>query len=206
MSEKTGLRVGIMGGTFNPIHMGHLLLAQTALTEENLDYILFMPSGCSYLKREDHVLEAAHRLKMTELAISDNPFFKISDMEIKREGATYTFETLKQLKKEQPTDSFYFIMGADCLFSIENWKNPREIFENCTLLAAVRDGASTDSMQEKCEELNNRYRADVKLLPFPETAISSTSIRKKLAEGKSVKYLVPDAVMAYIAEKHLYQA
>lgn len=206
MREKTGLKVGIMGGTFNPIHMGHLLLAQTALTEENLDYILFMPSGCSYLKKAEHVLDAKHRLKMTELAVSDNPFFKVSDMEIKREGATYTFETLKQLKEENPSDSFYFIMGADCLFTIENWKNPQEIFDNCTLLAAVRNGVSTVSMQEKCEELETRFHAKVKLLPFPETAISSTYIRKKVSKGKSVQYLLPDAVRTYIAENHLYQS
>lgn len=197
-------KIGIMGGTFNPIHIGHLLLAQTALTEEKLDSILFMPSGQSYMKNKKEILDAGKRLKMTELAIADNPAFIVSDMEIKRVGNTYTCDTLEQLRQENPQCEYFFIMGADCLFSIEKWKNPQKIFDNCTILAAVRNGVEISVMEARCRELSERYQAKVRLLSFPETAISSTDIRQLLADGKSIRYMVPDTVRLYIEKNKFY--
>lgn len=198
------MKIGIMGGTFNPVHTGHLLLAQTAYNEADLDKVMFLPNGISYMKKNTNVLKAAHRLKMVELAIMDNPAFFASDIEIKRAGNTYTCDTLLQLKDENPQNHYYFILGADSLFSIENWKNPQIIFENCTILAAVRDGVSGARMQEKCKELMARFAADIKLLPFPETDISSTEIRALCAKGKSIRYMVPEQVRMYIEENGLY--
>lgn len=197
-------KIGIMGGTFNPIHIGHLLLAQTALTEENLDSIMFLPSGQSYMKRDKEVLDAGNRFKMTRLATADNPAFFVSDMEIKRTGNTYTCDTLVQLRKENPSCEYFFIMGADCLFSVENWKNPQQIFDNCTILAAVRNGADISVMEDKCRELSERYHAKVKLLSFPETNISSTDIRRRLTDGKSIRYMVPETVRLYIENNKFY--
>lgn len=199
-------KIGIMGGTFNPIHIGHLLLAETALSQEKLHAVMFLPSGKSYMKQEDDILDAQHRIKMVELAIQDNPAFFVSDMEILRKGNTYTCDTLTQLKKAHPQNEYYFILGADCLFSIESWKDPQRIFAQCSILAAVRNGVALDRMQEKCEALKERYGARIKLLSFPETAISSTDIRKKVAEGKSIRYMVPEAVRNYIETNGLFQS
>lgn len=205
MDEARGMRIGIMGGTFNPIHMGHLLLAEAALTEEKLDRVVFIPSGCPYKKQDIEVLDASHRLKMVELAIADNPFFSLSDMEIRRGGNTYTCETLRQLQAEYPSDTLYFLMGADCLFSIEEWKNPQEIFSRCILLAAARNGAGLSLLEDKCAQLSACYHAKVKLISFPETAISSTLIRNHIAGNKSIRYMVPEPVRRYIEKYQLYR-
>lgn len=199
------MKIGIMGGTFNPIHLGHLLLAEAALSQAGLDKIMFLPSGFSYMKQETGVLSADHRMKMVELAISDNPAFFASDIEIRRAGNTYTCDTLLQLKKENPKNAYFFIMGADCLFTIETWKQPQCIFDNCTILAAVRNGVALSLMQEKCSYLSEKYRAEIKLLSFPETAISSTDIRELVLNGGSIRYMVPDAVRMYIEENGLYR-
>lgn len=202
MSHK---KIGIMGGTFNPIHTGHLLLAQAALEEAELDQVCFLPSGVSYLKQENTVLDAGHRLLLTKLAISENPDFTVSDMEIKRKGNTYTCDTLKQLNDEQPENSFYFILGADCLFTMENWYRPEEIFSNCTVLAAIRDDLSLSELKEKAAWLKNRFDADISLLHLPRIDISSTDIRDRVKAGKSIRYMVPDAVRDYILQNGLYR-
>ena len=197
--------LGIMGGTFDPIHMGHLLLAETALSDLELNGILFLPSGCSYMKNAENVLDAKHRLRMTELGISGNPDFYLSDMEIKRSGNTYTCETLKLLREVLPHTALYFLVGADCLFSIENWYRPEEILAGCTLVAAVRDGVPMEKMEAQCGYLAEKYHGDVRLLNFSETAISSTQIRKRIHMGKSIRYMVPDAVRLYLEEHGLYR-
>lgn len=202
MSQK---KIGIMGGTFNPIHTGHLLLAQEALEEAKLTQVCFLPSGVSYLKKDDYILDAVHRLHMTELAVSDNPNFSVSDMEIKRSGNTYTCDTLKQLNEEQPETDFYFILGADCLFGMETWYHPEEIFSSCKILAAVRDDLKLSDLEEKADELRNRFDAEIFLLHLPRIDISSTDIRERLKAGKSIQYMVPEAVRDYILQNHLYQ-
>jgi len=198
-------KIGIMGGTFNPIHMGHLLLAQWALDEVKLDEVWVMPTGVSYLKAGRDVTAPEDRYHMACLAVQNNEKFRCCDMEIKREGYTYSYETMIELHDRYPQDHFYFIFGADCLFSIENWKCPEQIFANCTVLAAVRGDMDTEAMQSKIEELKQKYHADIMLLPFMQLEISSTDIRERINMGKSVRYLVPDDVIAYIEEKGLYQ-
>lgn len=208
-------KIGILGGTFNPIHMGHLTLAEWTREAFSLDEVWFVPTGCSYLKANRDVLPGRERLHMTELALQGNPFFRCLDTEVTREGSSYSYETLELLKSSYPGDDFYFIVGEDCLFSIENWKEPNRIFQSCTLIAASRAGV-TDSgqeessapmqkMEEKRLELQRRFHAEIFLFPFFHMSVSSTDIRGRIREGKSVRYLVPDRVLQYIEEKRYYR-
>lgn len=121
-------KIGIMGGTFNPIHIGHLIIAEKAREQFGLDHVLFMPSGMPYMKDCREVLPGKTRTKMTELAIQSNLFFAISTIEVEREGRTYTYETLEYLRTQNPDTEYYFILGADSLWKIEEWKHPERIF------------------------------------------------------------------------------
>lgn len=163
--ERQGIcmsKIGIMGGTFNPIHNGHLALAEYAMDELKLDEVWFIPTGCSYMKKDvSDILPGEERLMMARLATQDNDRMKCLDIEIKRDGYTYSYETLEQLKCEYPENQFYFIFGADCLFTIEVWRYPERIFENCTVVAAVRNGADVTQMKQKIAELSDKYQADI---------------------------------------------
>ncbi len=198
-------KIGIMGGTFNPIHTGHLLLAEWAMDAWKLDEVWMMPTGYSYMKASQRIVSPEERYRMVCMAISGNEKLRCNDMEIKRQGYTYSYETLEELRKQYPEDHFYFIFGADCLFSIENWKCPERIFANCSVIAAVRGDTPIEEMQQKIKELECRYQADIVLLPFLQLEISSTEIRKRVRQGQSIRYLVPDNVIAYIEEKGLYR-
>ncbi len=201
-------RIGIMGGTFNPIHIGHLLLAEWALEDAALDEVWMIPAGSPYMKSPEEILPGRERLHMAELAVRGSSAIKCLDTEITREGPTYSYETLELLKKAYPENAYYFIVGTDCLFSIADWKCPERIFQNCTLIAAVREGTSMDAMEEKKRELEKRFRATgakIILLPFLNIPVSSTEIRRRIREGKSVRYLVPEDVLRYIREKDFYR-
>lgn len=197
--------MGIMGGTFNPIHYGHLLLAQWAMEEASLDGVLFMPTGNSYMKESSEILSGPERLAMTKLATADRDCFACSDLEIKRSGNTYTYETLEILHKLYPGTQLYFIIGADCLFSIEEWRCAEQIFQSCTFLAAARNGMGMDALEQKRQELLCRYGADIHLMEFPHIEISSTDIRRRCKQGRSIRYLVPDGVREYIESKNYYR-
>ena len=197
-------KTGIMGGTFNPIHNGHLLLAETAREILQLDQILFMPSGNSYMKDASAIASKKDRLQMTSLAIEGNPYFKLSTMETDREGATYTCDTLLELKQLLPEHELYFILGADSLFSIDRWRNPDVIMKNCILTAAVRNGNMAD-IQSKANRLQESFDAKIQLLPERNIDISSTEIRERICLGKSVRYMLPEKVLQYIQEYELYQ-
>lgn len=198
-------KIGIMGGTFDPIHVGHLALAQYAMDEEGLDEIWFVPTGCSYMKEDRKVLSPEERYEMTRLAVEGNPRMRCLDIEIKRKGYTYSYETLEELHKEYPAEEFSFLFGADCLFTIETWKHPERIFANAKIIAAVRNGADIAEMAVQIEKLKHKYGAEIKLLSFINLEISSTSLRERIRSGKSIRYLVPDKVLYYIAEKGFYQ-
>ncbi|MCM1325676.1 MAG: nicotinate-nucleotide adenylyltransferase [Bacteroidales bacterium] len=198
-------KIGIMGGTFDPIHIGHLALAQFAMDEEGLDEVWFVPTGCSYMKKDREVLSSAERYEMTRLAALGNPRMRCLDIEIKRDGYSYSYETLEELKKEYPGEEFFFLFGADCLFAIETWKHPERIFSNAKIIAAVRNGADIADMGSQIEKLRHKYGAEIKLLPFLNLEISSTDLRERVRNGKSIRYLVPDKVLYYIEEKGFYR-
>ena len=200
-------RIGIMGGTFNPIHIGHLMLAEQALESAHLDQIWMIPTGCSYLKTKEGitVLPGTERYDMVQRAIADNDRFRCLDMEIRRPGNSYSYETMEQLQKEYPEDRFFFICGADCLYTIEYWKCADRLFAACTVLAAVRGDADIADMQERIDALEKKFGAQIRLLPFRRIEISSSEISERRRKGLSVRYLVPDAVRVYMEEKGLYQ-
>ena len=198
-------KVGIMGGTFDPIHYGHLMLAQNALDTFSLDEILFVPSGTPWLKESTKVLSKNKRVSMTGMAIEDNPDFALSTIEIDREGNSYSYETIEELKKEQPDTDFYFIMGADSLLEIERWKHPDRLMADCTLLVAVRDDCDREGLEKQISYLTDKYQADIRILPANRMDISSTKIRQMIREGKSVRYMLPDQVIRFIEKNHLYR-
>lgn len=197
-------KTGIMGGTFDPIHYGHLLLAEQTREALNLDEVLFIPSGNPYMKNASHVLDRKIRLEMTALAIEGHPYFRLSSIETDKEGPTYTFETLASLCKENPDCRYYFIVGADSLGSMETWKNPKQIFKSCSIAAAVR-GEQTESMiRETAEGLSRKYQADIHILPSRFVDISSSEIRERVRAGKSIRYMLPERVLEYIDVHQLY--
>jgi len=204
--EGSRRRIGIMGGTFDPVHIGHLMLAERAYEQFQLETVLFMPSGNPPHKRErSDVTDAFDRLEMVRLAIQDNPHFSLDAEEILRRGYTYTNETLQILKSKNPDTDYYFIIGGDSLMAFDTWMKPDVIAANCTLLAAVRDGLNIQTMEQKMNDLHERYGADIRLLHTPDVDISSSQIRMWIQNGRSVRYYIPDAVLTYICNKGLYR-
>ena len=198
-------KIGILGGTFNPIHTGHLLLAETARQSFSLDEVLLIPSGCSYMKDPKEILPGPVRFAMVKLAAGENPCFTASDMEITRQGNSYTCDTLLALKEKYPDSILYYIVGADTIFHMESWKNPAQIFANCVTLAAVRKGYDQKRLQEKIAYLCEKYRTQIYLLPSLYVEISSTDIRSRCSAGKSIRYLVPEPVRHFLEQEGCYR-
>lgn len=198
-------KVGVFGGTFNPIHTGHLILAEAAYEAFDLDEVLFVPTGISNLKDPSIVLDKKQRITLTGEAIGENPHFALSTIETDRPGKSYTFETLELLNKEYPNSEYYLIIGADSLFQLEEWKRPADIMKNAVILAAKRKGATTQELLDRIEELKEKYDADIRLLPCTYIDISSTEIRERIKNGKSIRYLVPEVTENYIKKNHLYE-
>lgn len=197
-----GNRVGIMGGTFNPVHYGHLRLASSAQEQVLLDKVLFIPSGTSYMK--NNVLETQKRVDMVALAIEAYPQFELSLIETQKPGNTYTFETLHDLTKSNPDTQYFFIIGADSLFQIEEWKCPEQIFQLATLVCAVRDDYTLDIIRKKGEALS-KLGADIIYLNTPKWDVSSSEIRARVRRRMPIHDLVPPKVVYYIEQEHLYE-
>lgn len=202
---KTNKKVGIIGGTFNPIHLGHLILAEQAYDEYKLDEILFIPTGISHFKDPSIVLDKKKRITMTGGAIDDNPHFALSTIETDRPGNSYTYETLEELTRINPDTEYYLIIGADSLFQMEQWKNPDIIMKDAIILVSVRKGQSLEELQNKANELMDKYKADIRVLTCPYIDISSTEIRARIKEGKSVKYMITEDTLNYINKFNLYR-
>lgn len=209
-------KIGIMGGTFNPVHFGHIEIANTAKIQYGLDEVWFMPNHIPEYKDEDVILSGHHRMNMIKLAIAGYPYFKSSDFELIRDGHTYTSETLPLLSNIFPKDNFYFIMGSDSLFNFTSWKNPEVILEYASILVAQRYGQSEIQIRSKIKELNQYY--SVKSFHFIESLqirCSSSEIRNLLKNQmlnpmssiKNNSYLIkylPESVIDYIIKYNLY--
>lgn len=199
-------KIGIMGGTFNPIHFGHLLLAETAYWQFGLDEVLIMPTKNTYYKNMSSLVGEKERLSMVSLAIENNSHFRLSDIEINREGMTYTVETLEYLREKHPENQYYFIMGADSLYHMESWKDTDKILSMAVILVAGRESHGTgSSLYSQIDYLENKFGADIRPLRSPIVEISSNDIRRRVREGESIRYLLPDKVVDYIAEHGLYR-
>lgn len=200
-------KIGILGGTFDPIHLGHLIIAEQARDQYGLDRVLLIPSGHSYFKdnRSRKVLPAQTRLEMTRIAARDHAPFEVSDIEVNRPGNTYSFETLEQLRELYPSSELYFIVGADTVCSMRTWRAPERIFAACTILAAIReDQVDPEQLRKESEALARDYGARILSVEIPNIGISSTDIRERAAAGKSIHYLVPSALESYIIENGIY--
>lgn len=200
----TRMKVGIMGGTFNPIHMAHLILAQSSLEQLGLDKVLFMPSKKPPHKQKEIITEDWHREKMVELAIKDNPSFELSRTELEREGTTYTADTLLELTSQNPEVDYYFIMGADSLFQMETWWEPEVIFRLAHIVAAVRGNETRKELRDQAEYLTSKFDAVIHILNTPYLEIASHDLRTMAGKGSSIRYYVPDAVYDYIRLHQLF--
>lgn len=198
--------IGILGGTFDPIHNGHLLLGKQAYEEYGLDQIWFMPSGQPPHKTDHPVTPVWDRCEMVRLAIEGHPYFVFSDFEARRPGNTYTAQTLRLLREEYPQHHFYFIVGADSIYEIESWYHPREVMETVTLLVAGREyEAASCTLEEQIDYLQQKYQASIHRLHCEEVDISSEELREMTARGRRLYKYVPKTVERYIISKGLYK-
>jgi nicotinate-nucleotide adenylyltransferase len=200
------MRIGVLGGTFDPVHLGHLIVAEEARVRLKLDQVIFMPAGQPWLKAGQCLTPGGHRLQMVELAVASNPFFRVASNEVERPGATYTVDTLVELNRELgPNASLYFILGMDSLAQFHRWKEPDQLLELCQLVVVSRPGHQNVDVNDLVARFPQAGPGLV-LLTVPRIEISSTEVRRRVAEGISIRYLVPEAVEEYISEHRLYQS
>ena len=198
-------KIGILGGTFDPIHIVHLMIAEAAYSELSLDAVWIMPTGDSPHKNEKDLTPLSDRLTMIELAVSDNPNLLLSYFEVESGEKNYTYRTAERLSEKYPEDEFYYIFGADSLALFPTWKHPEIIARHFQLVAAERLGSSRETLQALADQVTGQFGARIHLLTIPDFAISSTLIRQRISEGKSIRYLVPENVREYISNSGLYR-
>jgi len=197
-------RVGILGGTFDPVHHGHLVAAEAAMENFSLDKVVFMPAANPSHKQPDSVTEFWHRHLMVVLAVLGNPNFKVSRLEYERGGITYTVDTMRQLRQIYGEGAeLHFITGIDTILDIFSWREPKELFTLCKFIAATRPGYDKRIVEEIFGE---HFKDVIQFLDMPQMDISSSDIRRRVREGKSIKYLVPEAVEQYIRQQGLYSS
>jgi nicotinate-nucleotide adenylyltransferase len=200
-------KIGIMGGTFNPIHNGHLIVTEDVRVKCGLDQVLFIASGQPPHKPDSEVVDANHRYEMVRRAISSNPFFQASRIEIDRGGYTYTVDTLQQLRIEYGAGAdFYFIIGADIISELVTWREYEKVFRMCEFIAILRPGHDWTALNAQIKSNEERYGVRIHPVDSHLVDISSTDIRERCRRGESIKYLVPDEVEEYIMEQGLYRS
>lgn len=208
MDLSSRVRVGILGGTFNPIHNQHLLLAKCAYEQLMLKKVLVIPSGVSYLKAGTNVLPAGIRYDMCMVATKGIPYLEVSDIEIKRQGNSYTRDTLKELLEEDPDRTLYYIIGADTLMMLDKWRDPEYIFRHCVITVASRPGGdrySDDMIKEKISQYETVYSAEIERIDIEISGLSSSMIRESASRGEDISAYVPSELASYIREHNLYK-
>lgn len=209
MHRKRHLKIGLMGGTFNPIHFGHLVTAEEALKQFMLDKVIFIPSGKPPHKTTGSLASTEDRYLMTVIATASNRDFMVSRVEIDRKGRSYTIDTLRYLKdifKERAT--LYFITGADAILEILTWKDPKEITNLCKFIAATRPGydiSRIEYLKKKLFKDADDNDQHIFLMEIPALAISSTDIRSRIKTGRPINYLLPESVCNYLLKHELYK-
>lgn len=198
-------RIAIMGGTFDPIHFGHLVAAEAARDSFKLDRVFFVPSGNPPHKKNYPVTDAKHRYLMTNLAVAANPYFEVSAIEIERPGYSYAVDTVAKFYKTYKQAELFFITGADAILEILTWKSVERLTELCYFIAATRPGTNLEELHHFIQGLPKNIGQKIHIMEVPALAISSTDIRRRVAEHRTIKYLLPEAVEQYIFKNGLYQ-
>ncbi len=200
-------KIGIMGGSFDPIHMGHLMMSEYVRSELDLDEVLFMPTG-NPPHKQIGILEAEKRLEMVKIAIADNPHFTVSDLEVQKKGISYSVDTVLELKALHPEDEFYFLIGSDLLPQLKSWKRFDELATEIEFVLSIRPGFDTitkEDMVHEIADLKEDYGARVTVIETPLYEISSTQIRQRIRDHRSVRYLVKQEVISKIEEAGYYR-
>ena len=199
------IKTGILGGTFDPIHIGHLILAQAAYEQLELDRVFIIPAGRPPHKKDRKGATDEQRIAMVQLAAASNPAFEVELLEMESQEYSYTYVTLQRLHQKYPDDDFYFIIGQDSLETFETWREPARIVEQAHIVAADRPDCDISKMQYQIERNQKLFGGDFIAIECPDIQISSHEIRERTAEGKSCRYYVPDAVFDYMTENDLYR-
>jgi len=198
------MNIGVFGGTFDPIHLGHLIVAEEVRASLGLTGVVFVPAGQPWLKDDRSISPAQHRVEMINLAIADNPHFKLSTTEVDKPGPSYTVDTISVLQQQLGTEAkLFFLLGSDALSELPQWKEPSRLIQICQLVAFTRPGFAPpplESLESAIPSLSQR----VTFVEVPQINISATEIRRRVAQGASIHQLVPQAVERYILEQGLY--
>jgi nicotinate-nucleotide adenylyltransferase len=203
--QHHSMKIGIMGGTFNPIHNGHLIIAEDVREQCGLDRVLFIPSGQPPHKPDTEVIDAQHRYEMVRIAVESNPFFEASRIEVDRNGLTYSINTLQELKRIYGEGvDLYFIIGADVVEELVTWREFRRVFQMCEFIAVLRPGYNNSAFENTIEKNRKDFDAKIRQVQTRLVDISSSDIRKRCERDESIKYLVPDNVEEYIKRFSLY--
>lgn len=204
--DNEKIRIGVMGGTFNPIHYGHLVAAEAARAEFGLNKVIFVPSGNPPHKQNQIIADAEHRYLMTVLATASNPDFEVSRVEVDKDDLTYSVYTIKDLRKVYGENAeIFFITGADAVLELLTWYKIEELLTLCKFIAVTRPGFDKRELEQKIQEISSKYNGEIICIEVPLLAISSTDIRERLRDGKPVKYLLPETVEEYMSKNGLYK-
>lgn len=196
------MKKGIIGGTFDPLHNGHMHIAYEALEKLNLDKIVFIPAGNP--PHKNNITDATTRYNVVEKAIKDEKYFEISDYEVLKEGLSFTYETLEYLNNKETDTKWYFICGVDCLMELESWNNVNTILELCNMVVFIRPGFNEKQIYNQREKIEKKFKKKIILLDLPQMEISSSYIRERVKKGRNVSYLVPYSVNDDIKNLNLY--
>ncbi|MCI8593166.1 MAG: nicotinate-nucleotide adenylyltransferase [Lachnospiraceae bacterium] len=203
--NSSGKKIGIMGGTFDPIHIGHLVIAENACQQLDLEKVLFLPAGNPPHKRErEGRATDKQRVEMVRRAIADNSHFELSLVEMVREGYSYTYQTLEELKEANPDEAYYFIIGADSLYDFKGWFHPERICACASIVVATRNHTDEELLDYEIRMHSRRFHSEFIRLSTRDIDISSRQLRAWVAEGRTIRYYVPDSVIDFIEENHIY--
>lgn len=199
------MKIGLMGGTFDPIHFGHLFIANEIKENLNLNKIIFIPTGNPPHKNIKKISDAYDRYLMTLLATLDTPYFEVSKIETNRKEISYTIDTIDMINNKHKDCELFFIIGADSLFEIKTWKNFDKLLKKCNFIVTARPGYKSEELETEMQRLNKFYNTNLIKIDIPQLEISSTEIRKRIELGKTIKYHTKDSVIEYIYKKKLYK-
>ncbi len=197
--------LGIIGGTFNPIHYGHLIAAEFTREAFALDRIIFVPSARPPHKAPEEILESRHRLVMAEIAVRDNPFFSVSTLEIDRQGLSYSVETVDSIRGLHPGANLFFILGIDAFMLMNTWKDTERLAELCSMIVVTRPGYELNPADVCCAGVPLLMWQKMEVIAIPGFEISSSAIRERVAQGRTIRYLLPSGVEDYISTNQLYR-